>query len=567
MNTATEAYAAPRQSLRPETALDRVSNDSPSHNLHDTSTDQPTEHPPEAAVGSSSRADRETIVSANGTDLPALHASPVSDANDWPTVWGLSPLDLHEHFWASRQLQVVRAADPTQNIGSGLFLLTPPGTLLLFRFRRLIGFLGRRQPRLIAFQLRNERRHGCRELTETGEGLQLTRFRRIYDRPDENVSRVFVTPDAEIARAWAETLSDEEREERILQLADVADPSMASVPGLVYKSADRNDVMEFVRELVRFWSKPNSSIERARNVRDQVWADVDTDVSTEARLEGSIWIGAGRTLDASAGIVGPTVLWDNPDTRPAAPERPATLEAEDDGDDEHDFSQAPSRPVGPVGKRLFDILFSLVMLSITLPLYPFIALLIWIDDRRPFFFAHKRQTFGGREFPCYKFRSMRNDAEEIKRRLMEENQSDGPQFFMKRDPRLLRIGSLIRSTKIDEFPQFFNVLLGHMSIVGPRPSPYDENQYYPSWREARLTARPGITGLWQVMRTREEGLDFQEWIRYDIEYVEKASWKLDLWILWRTAVIMVRDAVEMIRKDNPDDDKKEDEKSAGESKD
>ncbi|MFG0257714.1 MAG: sugar transferase, partial [Phycisphaerales bacterium JB043] len=81
---------------------------------------------------------------------------------------------------------------------------------------------------------------------------------------------------------------------------------------------------------------------------------------------------------------------------------------------------------------------------------------------------------------------------------------------------------------------FWNVLLGHMSVVGPRPSPDKENQYCPAWREARLSVRPGVTGLWQVRRTREPETDFQEWIQYDLEYVQHQSWKLDLWIIIQT---------------------------------
>ena len=107
-------------------------------------------------------------------------------------------------------------------------------------------------------------------------------------------------------------------------------------------------------------------------------------------------------------------------------------------------------------------------------------------------------------------------------------------------PRLLGVGKFIRKTYVDELPQFFNVLLGQMSIVGPRPSPHRENQYCPPWREARLSVRPGITGLWQVRRTRRRGMDFQEWIKYDIEYVENMSWRLDLAIIWETICVVVR---------------------------
>jgi len=86
------------------------------------------------------------------------------------------------------------------------------------------------------------------------------------------------------------------------------------------------------------------------------------------------------------------------------------------------------------------------------------------------------------------------------------------------------------------------VLVGDMSIVGPRPSPFHENQYCPPWREARLSVRPGITGLWQIRRTRAEGADFQEWIKYDIEYVERQTFLLDLWIIWRTVLLILRKA-------------------------
>jgi lipopolysaccharide/colanic/teichoic acid biosynthesis glycosyltransferase len=137
---------------------------------------------------------------------------------------------------------------------------------------------------------------------------------------------------------------------------------------------------------------------------------------------------------------------------------------------------------------------------------------------------------------------MRKDSEEIKARLMAQNQADGPQFFIKNDPRLTKVGAFIREYQIDELPQLFNIVKGDMSVVGPRPSPFKENQYCPPWREARLSVRPGLTGLWQISRTREEGNDFQEWIKYDIRYVEKQSFWLDLWIIWRTIVLLVKRA-------------------------
>jgi lipopolysaccharide/colanic/teichoic acid biosynthesis glycosyltransferase len=201
------------------------------------------------------------------------------------------------------------------------------------------------------------------------------------------------------------------------------------------------------------------------------------------------------------------------------------------------FHVPPARP--RISKRLFDLAFAAAALLLTLPLYPLVMLAIWLEDGRPFFFAHRRETLAGREFPCLKFRSMRKDSEELKRHIAGHNHADGPQFFIPSDPRLTRVGRVIRKLNLDELPQFLNVLLGHMSVVGPRPSPYKENQYCPAWREARLSVRPGITGLWQVLRTRQQGQDFQEWIRFDLEYVRRAGWPLDLWIIWKTAAMLL----------------------------
>jgi lipopolysaccharide/colanic/teichoic acid biosynthesis glycosyltransferase len=227
------------------------------------------------------------------------------------------------------------------------------------------------------------------------------------------------------------------------------------------------------------------------------------------------------------------VLWDAPGATPIeAVARPRPIEP---GVLVHRrVTPKPLNRAQRLGKRAFDVGFALLVLLLTLPLYPLVMLAIWLEDGRPFLFTHRRESLGGREFPCIKFRTMRKDADRIKARIQSRNKSDGPHFYMEHDPRLTRVGQFLRRFNIDELPQFLNVLAGHMSVVGPRPSPYDENQYCPPWREARLSVRPGITGLWQIQRSREEGRDFQEWIRYDIEYVEHHTWRLDLWIIWRT---------------------------------
>src|SRR5690606_11125506 len=261
-----------------------------------------------------------------------------------------------------------------------------------------------------------------------------------------------------------------------------------------------------------------------------------------ARLVGPVWVGAGRTLDEKVAVIGPAIVWDDPAARPATDAiQWLNLEPTEPPPDP---ARADVPPMGRAFKRLLDIVMSIIALALTCWLYPLVALAIWIEDGRPIFFSHKRETMGGREFGCIKFRSMRKDAEKMKDELKQKNVADGPQFFVKpeEDPRLTRVGKIIRKYDIDELPQFINVLLGHMPVVGPRPSPYSENQFCPAWREARLSVRPGITGLWQIKRTRRAGADFQEWIKYDLEYVEKMSIWLDLKIIWATVMMILRKA-------------------------
>ena len=195
-------------------------------------------------------------------------------------------------------------------------------------------------------------------------------------------------------------------------------------------------------------------------------------------------------------------------------------------------------------KRAVDCLVAIVALTLFAPIMPFIALAIKLDSPGPIFFKDKRQGLHGNVFNCLKFRSMRVGADKMQEKLRIASQVDGPQFKMKNDPRLSGVGRFLRDTYIDEVPQFLNVLLGQMSVVGPRPSPESENTSCPQWRDGRLSVRPGITGLWQVRRTRQPMKDFQEWICYDTEYVRNLSLRMDLWICWQTTKKMVKSFVD-----------------------
>jgi lipopolysaccharide/colanic/teichoic acid biosynthesis glycosyltransferase len=186
-------------------------------------------------------------------------------------------------------------------------------------------------------------------------------------------------------------------------------------------------------------------------------------------------------------------------------------------------------------KRIADCLAAMVVLILFAPLLPCVALAIKLNSPGPVFYRDKRQGLHGKAFGCLKFRTMVTGAHEIQEKLRVVSQVDGPQFKMEDDPRISTVGRFLRETYIDEIPQFFNVLLGQMSIVGPRPSPEAENTLCPFWRDARLSVRPGITGLWQLYRTRQPMKDFQEWIHYDTEYVRNLSLKMDLRTCWQTA--------------------------------
>ncbi|MFQ6048639.1 MAG: sugar transferase [Phycisphaerae bacterium] len=188
-------------------------------------------------------------------------------------------------------------------------------------------------------------------------------------------------------------------------------------------------------------------------------------------------------------------------------------------------------------KRAMDIaLAGAVMLA---PVLAVVAAAIKLTSAGPVFYVHRRQGRGGRQFGCIKFRTMCVDAEKLQSELRRQNEVDGPQFKLSHDPRVTPIGRFLRRTNIDEIPQFLNVLLGQMSLVGPRPSPEQENRLCPAWREARLAVRPGITGLWQICRSpQRDDSDFQQWIYYDVEYVRYQSIWLDLRILAKTCRIV-----------------------------
>ena len=187
-------------------------------------------------------------------------------------------------------------------------------------------------------------------------------------------------------------------------------------------------------------------------------------------------------------------------------------------------------------KVAFDVTAAALGLLLLSPLLALVAALVKLDSRGPVLYGDLREGRDGVDFACLKFRTMLAGANALQRDLMGENEVDGPMFKMRRDPRVTRMGRVLRKLNLDELPQLLNVLRLEMSLVGPRPSPFRENQQCIPWRDGRLSVRPGITGLWQVCRNRRAQGDFHQWIQFDLLYVRHMSFAVDLKILAATVL-------------------------------
>ena len=202
-------------------------------------------------------------------------------------------------------------------------------------------------------------------------------------------------------------------------------------------------------------------------------------------------------------------------------------------------------------KRVLDILGGIVGCLITLVIAIFIGPIIFLKSPGPIFFKQTRIGRNGKKFKMFKFRSMYMDAEERKKEYMAQNKMDGLMFKMDDDPRIIGsekkgkdgkpkgIGNFIRDYSLDEFPQFFNVLKGDMSLVGTRPPLISEFEAYQQHHRARMSVKPGITGMWQVSG-RSEITDFEEVVRLDTKYINEWSIGLDIKILLKTVLTVLK---------------------------
>lgn len=195
-------------------------------------------------------------------------------------------------------------------------------------------------------------------------------------------------------------------------------------------------------------------------------------------------------------------------------------------------------PMGRAAKRVFDFSVAAVLLGLTLPLWPLIALAIRVESPGPVFYSQERLGLNKRRFRILKFRSMQQDAEARQTELESLNEADGPIFKVSRDPRITRVGRLLRRLDFDELPQLLNVLMGEMSLIGPRPMLPSEITGFEPWQRKRFSVLPGMTGLWQV-RNRL-GDPFLTGLEADLDYIDGWSWALDFEILLRTVPAVLR---------------------------
>jgi lipopolysaccharide/colanic/teichoic acid biosynthesis glycosyltransferase len=191
----------------------------------------------------------------------------------------------------------------------------------------------------------------------------------------------------------------------------------------------------------------------------------------------------------------------------------------------------------PWWKRAIDILGSSLFLLVHAPIFLFVALLIRFTSRGPILFRQQRVGLGGRLFTMYKFRTMVEDAEQLKEHLHQMNEQEGPVFKIKKDPRLTVVGGFLRKFSLDEFPQMWNVLKGEMSLVGPRPPLPDEVAKYDLWQRRRLDVTPGLTCFWQV--SGRSKVSFTQWMRLDLRYIAKRSPSCDATLLAKTVPAII----------------------------
>ncbi len=456
-----------------------------------------------------------------------------------PTVWGLTAEQLHDAYWRCSGVQVVRRGERGHlQRGADLFLLIEPDQLVLFDLAGLAERLAWRAALITRLHLLTPDDESYRERVDIDADGLVRRVERRYASGGAIKCRLLLTRQRRIARTWMNADNRRVGWRGIRRISAASGVDHLRSPGECFTVSHPGDEEAFLNRLVELWHDPDRAIEGLRELQPRVWSASGVAIDGETVAIGPVWLGRSELDGEARCLMGPTWVSDDEDAASDQARSIRLLEISEIGPRDAPVALRKPREGGFIyaaAKRLLDVVVSGLGLFLTSPLLVVIAIYILLNDGPPVLYGHLRQTRGGRSFSCWKFRTMRHDADVVKGELASQNVCDGPQFFIENDPRVTRHGRFLRRFHLDELPQLWNVLIGQMSLVGPRPSPDKENQMCPAWREVRLSVRPGITGMWQLRRTRKPGADFQEWIRFDVEYVRRASFWLDLKILSLTA--------------------------------
>jgi lipopolysaccharide/colanic/teichoic acid biosynthesis glycosyltransferase len=451
-------------------------------------------------------------------------------------MWGLSAQEVHDAYWRSRGIQCVRRTTPfVKQPGTDMFMLMDMNQFATFELNSIAGSMVWNRSPITRVRVKTPAADYVERVVS--EGDELVRISRDYTSRYIGSHGVMLTRRPSIAEAWSRNEYRHKALRELRRYVDWAKTDHYEVKGHVDYTGQDPDIDEkLVNRLVYIWENPSESISGIKQLKPGVWGVDERQLGSGSNaMVPPIWIGASHISNCSEIMVGPMSVPDDEDCFMDTDIRVCEIDEIRTPRNQISEGAVDSEADGYlVAKRVIDVMVSLVILIGLLPLIVPVSLAVSLTSGLPVFFGHERQSKGGRNFKCWKFRTMMRNAESMVVDLQEENMADGPQVFIKNDPRITRVGKILRRFHVDELPQFWNVLVGDMSLVGPRPSPENENQFCPAWRDARLSIRPGITGLWQVERTRQPGLDFQEWIKYDIEYVNRANLFLDLKIIVKT---------------------------------
>lgn len=455
-------------------------------------------------------------------------------------IWSLSASELHDAWWRSKGVQCVyRNRDIADASGAELFMLLEPGQLIAFELSSLADAMIWNRALVTRVSVIESMKEEYSERLLRDLDNAVIGVRRLYEQRERQRSYVFVTPSEAVAQAWIKSTSIRAGRGLIHQACAQRRMAVEVIDGHSYRAGVGSEEKRFLDWLVAFWERPDVAIEGISRLDNGVFGLTGSTIDQDDMLVPPVWIGVEGSREPKF-LVGPTFQKDSEVAVAADKAKVRKIRDISPGSRRKGGQFVARRSTYRFVKRLIDILVSITLLVLLLPFVLVLCVLLIIDDGFPLFFAHERQQRGGRDFGCLKFRTMRRNAEAMVAELASEDLADGPQVNIKEDPRVTRLGKYMRKYQLDEIPQLWNVLVGEMSLVGPRPSPDRENQFCPAWREIRLSVRPGITGLWQVERTRTPGEDFQEWIKYDVKYVRNASIWLDAKICLKTVQNLIQ---------------------------